>query len=691
MRLSRSSQGGSGGGLSGRLLRPGLSGRVAVIAVCAAFVAALAQWVATPLLAQGDIRFQRQMSASAGANLLAGIARSHAVAGRWGDIETLAEALAVSMPEGRSAVFDADWKLRADDGRDDTLPSPQALSRLAGSRSDVLIENERYYAIAPIEAGGVVYGYALYAFHPRAFLDIWLKIVVVNAVVLMLALLLIAPLILRAARGALKPVTDLETRIRMRDPADRSSLAASSDDPLLKPLLSAIEAVHVRSQAAMRRALTMAYADPVTRLPNRLRFMARLESALEGGARVVMAVVDLDGFRQVNVAYGPRVADLALAQLGERLRTLATAPDSPGVFTGRIGADQFGLLFEGAGRADVEPFLAQLASALGDPMNLDGQVVRLSASSGASACPDDARTAADLYKQAETALKEAKRRGGGRHAFFDAGLLQKAEALQRLREEVAQAVERGEFTAVYQPKVKLETGELTGAEALARWRRPDGLAVSPGVFIPIAEELGLIARLGRQVMREACLAAASWNREGRVCSVAVNVSSHQFDDPDFVDSVFSCLDESGLPPQLLELEITESAAVAEPERVARAMWPLRSRGVRLAIDDFGTGHSNFSAITRLPFDVFKIDQQFIRALSVDQNAPAIVEMILAMAEALGQDTVAEGVETRQQAEFLVRRGCTIGQGYYFSPPLPSEEFDAFVRTYRPRPADRFAA
>jgi EAL domain-containing protein (putative c-di-GMP-specific phosphodiesterase class I) len=193
------------------------------------------------------------------------------------------------------------------------------------------------------------------------------------------------------------------------------------------------------------------------------------------------------------------------------------------------------------------------------------------------------------------------------------------------------------------------------------------------------------------VMRDACNAAAGWNRKGIKSRIAVNVSPQQFDEPDFIQQVQQALDESGLSPDLLELEITESAAVSDPDRVARIMWPLRNRGVRLAIDDFGTGHSNFASITRLPFDVFKIDQQFIRALNSDPHAPAIVEMILAMAEALGQETVAEGVETREQADFLVRRACTIGQGYYYSPPLPAEEFDMVVRSWRPRPATRYAA
>jgi EAL domain-containing protein (putative c-di-GMP-specific phosphodiesterase class I) len=192
-------------------------------------------------------------------------------------------------------------------------------------------------------------------------------------------------------------------------------------------------------------------------------------------------------------------------------------------------------------------------------------------------------------------------------------------------------------------------------------------------------------------MRDACFAASNWTRNGIAARIAVNVSPQQFDEPDFIQSVYQALDDSGLDPRQLELEITESAAVADPDRVARIMWPLRNRGVRLAIDDFGTGHSNFASITRLPFDVFKIDQQFVRALATDTNAPAIVEMILAMAEALGQETVAEGVETKEQADFLVRRACTIGQGYYYSPPLPAEEFDLFVRSWRPRPATKFAA
>ena len=674
-----------------RAKRMGLAGRVAMIAVAAAFFAALAQWVVTPFLAQDEIRNQRQIAVDSGANLLADVARLHAEAGHWNEIPALVDALSVGMPEGQSAVFDAEWKLIAQDGAPDSRPSLKAMQELVSTPNGILVVGERYYAARAINVGDQTWGYALYSFIPRPFVNTWLAVVALNAIVLSLVLLLTAPLIYRLARLALKPVTVLERGIRSRDPKDKSKLADSSDDRLLKPLLTSIDEVHERSEAAMRRALTMAYTDPVTRLPNRLRFLSRLDAAVAAGQGAHLVVCDLDRFRQVNVTYGPRVADIGLAGVAERLRAVLSQAGLPGGFIGRIGADQFGMILPGSSREAVDALMSAAGSAIAEGFIIEGQAMRLAASFGAAHTPTDATNGTDLLKLAEVALKEAKEQTATRAAFFDQRLLDKARAQSRLEEELRDGLDRGEFVAVFQPKVKLETGELVGAEALARWRRPDGAIVSPGVFIPIAEDLGLIAKLGKQVMRDACFAAAGWNRKGIISSVAVNVSPHQFDDPDFVASVYKALDDSGLPPNLLELEITESAAVADGDRVARIMWPLRNRGVRLAIDDFGTGHSNFAAITRLPFDVFKIDQQFVRALSTDPHAPAIVEMILAMAEALGQETVAEGVETKEQADFLLRRACTIGQGYYYSPPLPAEEFDAFVRSYRPRPADRFAA
>jgi diguanylate cyclase (GGDEF)-like protein len=669
----------------------GLAGRVALIALGAAVLATLAQWVATPLMAQKEVRTQRAIAVTSAVNLLADVSRLHAQAGHWNEIRDLIKVLSTGLPDGQSAVYDANWNLLGKNGSGRDLPSIETLKPLAKDPNAVLDDGVSIHAVRPISTREGAFGYAVYSFTPRPALDIWMGVVALNALVLVLALAVIAPFLLPISRQALKPVTDLERRIRQRDAKDKSKLAHSSDDRLLKPLLTAIDDVHERSETAMRRALTMAYTDPVTRLPNRLRFVSKLESVVATGKPVYFAICDLDRFRQTNVTFGPRVADMVLAAVAERLRARVSQAHISGYFIGRIGADQFGLILPGASQAAVKEFFGAAEQAISETMILEGQQVRVTASFGAARAPEDAANGADLLKQAEAALKEAKGLPAARRAFFDQSLHAKARAKAKLEEEIREGLERGEFVAVFQPKVKLETGELVGAEALARWRRPDGMVVSPGVFVPIAEELGIIHTLGRSVMRDACFAAAGWHRKGVAASIAVNVSPHQFDDPDFIGSVYQALDDSGLAPEQLELEITESAAVADPDRVARIMWPLRNRGVRLAIDDFGTGHSNFASITRLPFDVFKIDQQFVRALSTDPHAPAIVEMILAMAEALGQQTVAEGVETKEQADFLLRRACTIGQGYYYSPPLPAAEFDAFVRSWRPRPADRFAA
>jgi diguanylate cyclase (GGDEF)-like protein len=674
----------------------GLAGRVALIACGAAIAATVAQWVITPFMAQNEVRVQRETATQAAATVLAGAATPYFTGELPVDHETL-DGLSVplgnGMPDGQALLYDSGWALRSKGGDPAPLPSTAQLKALAAQSTATVVQwGERFYATRPIQRGEQVLGYAVYSLRPRSATQIWFPIIWRNALVLVLTLAVIAPFMLPLARKALRPVTELENRIRQRDPKDKSKLADSANDKVLKPLLTAIDEVHERSENAMRRALTLAYADPVTRLPNRLRFLSKLESLIDRqGQGAYLVTCDLDGFRKINASIGPRLADAVLATVAERLRESASGIEGVGFFIGRTGADQFGILAAGADRAAINVFLNNAERAIQDPMMLEGHTLRVTAAFGAASAPDDASTATDLMKQTEIALKEAKRATGERRAFFDQRLIDKARARLTLEREIAEGLDRGEFVAVFQPKVKLETGELVGAEALARWRRPDGAIVSPGMFVPICEEMGLIGKLGRVVMRDACFAATGWTRNGIAARIAVNVSPQQFDEPDFIQSVYQALDDSGLNPEQLELEITESAAVSDPDRVARIMWPLRNRGVRLAIDDFGTGHSNFASITRLPFDVFKIDQQFVRALATDTNAPAIVEMILAMAEALGQETVAEGVETKEQADFLLRRACTIGQGYYYSPPLPADEFDMFVRSWRPRPANKFAA
>ncbi len=676
---------------SRRGFRLGLAGRVALIGCGAAITATLAQWILTPVLAQKTFENARLVYAAGAAQQLALIAEQPLETKDEARLGDLVAMMSAPLPGGNAAVIDLNGRIiAATPGAGGVVAMlDPALIRGQGA---ILARGGDRIGVYPIKSENRTVAAAVVAFRPRTMLSSWLSVIWWNALVLVLALFVIAPFLLPLARRALSPVTRLEQRIRQRPASDKSKLADAADDSLLKPLLSAIDEVQERSEASTKRAMRLAFADPVTRLPNRLRFISKLEELVDRkGASVFLVVADINGFRKINATLGPREADKVLVEVAERLKASAIEVGHGSFFLGRLGPDQFGLIVAGVDRAAVKAFMAMADRAICEPMVIEAQSLRVTASFGSACAPEDAKSAAEVMKQAELALKEAKRSPAARRAFFDSRLLDKAREQSRLEAELRAGLDRGEFVAVFQPKVKLETGELVGAEALARWRRPDGSVVSPGVFVPIAEELGLISKLGNCVMRDACFAAAAWNKTGPALRIAVNVSPYQFGEPDFISSVQLALDDSGLNPELLEMEITESAAVEDPEKVARTMWPLRNRGVRLAIDDFGTGHSNFTSITRLPFDVFKIDQQFIRALSTDAHAPAIVEMILAMAEALGLETVAEGVETKEQADFLVRRACTIGQGYYYSPPLPSAEFDAFVRSWRPRPASRFAA
>lgn len=671
-----------------RVFRLGIVSRVVLIACAAAIAATLAQWVATPIMLRNEYSKLRQKSVSTLSETLAKAVSGDMTGEGAGDRATLTAAVAGAVPDGIAAVYDGSGALMTHSGPPGSVPA-----KLERAAVEMGSDKRGALSISPVLHEGGRVGSVLVWFRPQNPLESIWAVLWRSALALVLSLAVIAPFLFPLSGAALAPVTRLEKRIRARMASDRSRLADEVDDPMLTPLLEAIDEAHARSDQATRKALQMAFADPVTRLPNRLRFVSRMDSVLErAGERTVhLLICDLDGFRKINVVHGPRTADVVLATVAERLREAASSVSKEGLFVGRLSADQFAILATVQDPGIVTRFLAAAEAAVCELIRTDDAELKITAAFGAAVYPRDARVSQDLLKQAEIALKEAKRSSTSRRVFFDQRLLEAARRQQKLEQEVREGIERSEFVAVFQPKIHLETGELVGAEALARWRRPDGSVVSPGVFVPIAEELGLISQLGVSVMRDACFAAAGWERDGIGCRVAVNVSPHQFHDPEFTNQVHAALADSGLDPKMLELEITESAAVSEPERVARIMWPLRNRGVRLAIDDFGTGHSNFTSITRLPFDVFKIDQQFIRALSTDPNAPAIVEMILAMAEALGQETVAEGVETREQADFLLRRACAVGQGYYFSPPLPAAEFDAFARSWTPRPASRFAA
>lgn len=446
--------------------------------------------------------------------------------------------------------------------------------------------------------------------------------------------------------------------------------------------------------AALRE---IAYRDAVSSLANAKQFEADVSAALAGQSIErpgAMVILDIDRFMKTSELLGLDGTNQLIRRIAKRLdgelRHLQEEPDLglEGFTLARLQSDEFGLFLHAtAGRDQISSILRILRRAFIPTFELAGRSVSLGLSGGVAVCPEDGDTYADLTRRASIALDTLRQEGHTGFKFFAPRLDRVATGRLQLESDLRAAIERREFVAFFQPKIDLRTGAVAGAEALARWMSGADRPVSPAAFIPVAEEAGLIERIGEQVLRHACTAAADWLRQGYSLPIAVNVSPRQLESDSFCDMVVEALSLSGLPPRFLELEITESMAVSDPGRVEETMQPLRGMGVRLAIDDFGTGHSNLAILSRLPFDVFKIDRQFVSALQRDRQAPAIVEMILAMAETLGLETIAEGVESVRQAEFLRQRGCTLAQGFLYSPAIDADTFLRFAADHDSRRAE----
>ncbi len=463
----------------------------------------------------------------------------------------------------------------------------------------------------------------------------------------------------------------------------------------LETLARAINRMMQRLDASMKRIQQLAFVDTVTELPNRDRFRTESDELIKVtvAANTVGAVValDVDRFTHVQSTLGQVAGQELLGLVSERLAAAVRASDrivrlktcgNRPALLARLNGSEFAILLPDlADPTEAGRFAQLVAASLRQPFELGSHRIVLGASAGIAVFPHDGETGEEVIRSAELALSHARNAGGGRVVFFTRKLNQRALEKLVLENEIRSGIERGQFVAFFQPKIDLGTGRICGCEALVRWNHPTQGLVSPGRFIEAAEETGLIGPLGDAVMRDAAFKAAGWLSRGLAVRVAVNVSAVQFQDDNFTRKVFQVLQESGLPPTLFELEITESIAMSDPERVGRLLEPIRAKGVRIAMDDFGTGHSNLASLTRLPFDVFKIDQSFVQALGKDRTAPTMIETIIAMAGGLNYETVAEGVETPEQAAFLKNRGATIGQGYLFGEPMPVDKFEAYVRRW----------
>ena len=452
-----------------------------------------------------------------------------------------------------------------------------------------------------------------------------------------------------------------------------------------KPLYSVVlNDISTRKRDEARLNLLVNF-DPLTSLPNRSLFQQRLQRALVRAQRFNKALavlfIDLDRFKNINDTLGHAAGDSVLQAVAAQLAACLREVDT----VGRLGGDEFAVLVEEfADTRFVGTVARKLVKAVADQRMLKEHEYHITTSIGISTYPADGHDASTLLKNAEIAMYRAKEHGRNNSQFYAPAM--NANSLNRLSLEAGlrHALERQEFLLHYQPRIEIASGRMTGMEALVRWNRPGVGMVSPGDFIPIAEETGLIVPIGEWVLKTACERNRAWQSDGPPLRVAVNLSARQFSQASLVSDVARILDTTGLQPEYLELEITESMVMDDPERAIQTLRQLKSMGISLAIDDFGTGYSSLGYLKRFPIDNIKIDRAFIKDIPNSSDDMIITRTIIAMAHSLRLRAIAEGVETQAQHEFLREQGCDELQGFYFSKPLAEQEFFPLMQACRLR-------
>jgi len=494
----------------------------------------------------------------------------------------------------------------------------------------------------------------------------------------------LAPMLL-AAEARTEVTLSVEWRLRHAEGAWRSM------ETMLTSQLgdAAVHGIVLNSRDVTERAQFedqlrhQALHDALTNLPNRALFRDRLELALAGqprrGGCVAVLFVDLDDFKSVNDTDGHEIGDALLRAVADRLRSVVRAGDT----VARLGGDEFGVLAEALPDPQEATKLAdRIHQGLRQPLLVEGRELFAHASIGISLAGAPGTAGEELLRHADVAMYVAKSEGKNRYRHFDQSMHQAIVERMALQAELAQVIERHQLGLHYQPVVALDDGGLTGVEALARWTHPERGPVPPGSFIPLAEQSGLIVPLGRWVLETACRQMRRWERDGLGggLDLAVNVSVRQLREPGFAAWVTEVLEETGLEPDRLVLEITESLLMENIDAVLGVLEELRRRGVRLAIDDFGTGYSSLAYLVRLPVQVLKVDRSFVVRLDDDANSATLVRSIIKLARDLELETVAEGVEEARQVDNLRRLGCQKGQGFYFSRPLPPGDLEELLRS-----------
>jgi diguanylate cyclase (GGDEF)-like protein len=429
---------------------------------------------------------------------------------------------------------------------------------------------------------------------------------------------------------------------------------------------------HIRHQA---------YHDALTDLPNRTLFQDRMRQAMvhcqRTDCQLAVMFIDLDRFKNINDSLGHDVGDMLLQAAGTRLQDTLREGDT----VSRFGGDEFVILITDMHSPQIAEHVAEkVIEVLGTPFRIGTHELTVTSSIGISIFPDDGEDIATLLKNADTAMYRAKDLGRDNFQFYTADMNARALERMALENDLRKAIEREELVLHYQPRVNLKSGRIIGMEALVRWNHPVRGMISPGEFIPVAEESGLIAPIGEWVLKTACRQTRLWHQAGYDLRISVNLSARQFGQEGMLGTIDETLNECGMQGQWLELELTESLIMQNPESTIGLLNQLKERGIWIAIDDFGTGYSSLNYLKRFPIDILKIDQSFVRDISSDPNDAAIAETIIALGHSLNLEVIAEGVETTEQLAFLKSRHCDELQGFLFSRPLPVNRFSQLLES-----------
>ena len=432
---------------------------------------------------------------------------------------------------------------------------------------------------------------------------------------------------------------------------------------------------------AQERLHHLAHHDALTGLPNRVLLQDRLEQAIARSRwrerKVAVLFIDLDRFKVINDTLGHDAGDELLKAMAQRLNECIREGDT----VARLGGDEFAVVLNDiAAKKDVPPIADKILAALSEPLLINEQELFVTVSIGVSLFPRDGETSHDLLKKADVAMYRAKAQGKDNYQLYN--FSDEHQAVERLSMEtrLRRALDKDEFRLNYQPQLSITEGSVIGIEALLRWHNPELQNVSPGIFIPILEETGMINSVGDWVLKTACQQEKNWQLQGMLGQrVAVNLSIRQFQRQGLVKKIESVLSETGLDPQYLELELTEGLLIDQINETAKILHELHEMGVRLSIDDFGTGYSSMNYLKRLPFDTLKIDRMFVRDITFNPDDAAIASAIISLGHTLGMEVIAEGVETSEQLQYLHEQGCDAMQGYLFSPPLAAEAMEVLIK------------